>query len=61
MVERRRRPSIFDLIEQYMERMFEEMRRFPFFEEERRRRERMERDIEAVSYTHLTLPTILLV
>jgi len=46
MVERRRRPSIFDLIEQYMERMFEEMRRFPFFEEERRRRERMERDIE---------------
>ncbi|MCW3129003.1 MAG: Hsp20/alpha crystallin family protein [Methanophagales archaeon] len=51
MVERRR-PSIFDLMEKYVERMFEEARRLPLglpFEEEfarRRRREREPEDIE---------------
>ncbi|MCD6456575.1 MAG: Hsp20/alpha crystallin family protein [Methanophagales archaeon] len=50
MAERRRRPSIFDLMEKYMERMFEETRRLPLgppFEEELARRRRKEpADIE---------------
>jgi len=48
MVERRKRPSIFDLMEKYMERMVEEARRLPLpFEEEFSRRLRKEpQDIE---------------
>ena len=46
-MEKRRRPSIFDLMERYMERMFEEMRGLPLpFEEEFRRRRRESLDIE---------------
>ena len=46
-MERRRRPSIFDMMERYMERMFEEMRGLPLpFEEEFRRRRRESQDIE---------------
>ena len=50
MAERRKRPSIFDLMEKYMERMFEETRRLPLglsFEEELARRRRKEpEDVE---------------
>ncbi|MGB2727016.1 MAG: archaeal heat shock protein Hsp20 [Halobacteriota archaeon] len=48
MVERRKRPSIFDLMEKYMEQMVEEARRVPLpFEEEISRRLRKEpQDIE---------------
>lgn len=48
MAERRKRPSIFDLMEKYIERMFEETRRLPQpFEEEFARRQRREpEDIE---------------
>ncbi|MHC1635781.1 MAG: archaeal heat shock protein Hsp20 [Candidatus Methanospirareceae archaeon] len=48
MGKEKRRPSIFDIIERYMERMFEEMRRFPMltpFEEEFRERRKF-RDID---------------
>ena len=46
-MEKRRRPSIFDMMERYMERMFEEMRSLPLpFEEEFRRRRRESLDIE---------------